>query len=80
MAAGFRPPADGAIFRIAAEADIFCGGASLGRNALAKAGMVEPLAPGKALRVAIRGARQRAARRQRRTAVLGTERIEIERE
>src|SRR5262245_64811557 len=78
MTAGCRPLANGAILRVAAEANVLRSGASLRRNALAKAGMVEALSSGKALRVAMGSAIQRAARRQRRAAVLGAVWIEIE--
>src|SRR5262245_52579132 len=71
MTAGFRPPSNGTIFRVAAKANVLRSGTSLRRNTFTEAGMVEALASGKALRMAMGSAIQRAARRQRRAAVLG---------
>src|SRR4029078_6433339 len=73
MTAGPRPLANGAIFRVAAKADVLRSGTSLGWNALAKACVIETLESGKSLRMAIRGTRQRATRRERRSAVLSAE-------
>ena len=73
MTAGSRPHADDTIFRRATIRDILrrCSGGY--RYTLPEAGMVEPLARGETLRVAMSGAGKHSARRQRGSAMLGAE-------
>src|SRR5262249_22356048 len=78
MTAGPSPHADHALLCGTTEGDVFRRGAVCGRHALAKASVVEPLAPGKILRVAIGGTGERFAWRERTQAVLSPKRIEIE--